>query len=662
MLAVPASAANPELVTNGNLEAVTTGVPTCFTRSEWGTKTSSSNVVGTAHSGTNAYQVTVSARTSGDIKLLQTESVACAPKVTAGHIYKTSVWYKSTTASVSLTVFKHTTAGWAYWTDLRSLPVVAAWTNATVNTPTIPAGVDQISFGVSIFGVGTLTTDDYSLTDTAVIPVGCTGLCLTGQWTQLPFNNHVRAVHSILLYTGKVLMMAGSGNDGTAFAAGTFKTTLFDPTTNTFTDINTPTDVFCSGHVQLANGNILIMGGTKAYPNATTGVSFTGTAASYIFNVATSTYQRINDMNDGHWYPSSTELGNGDVITLGGIDPKGEGTVQTEYFSNATSKWLPATSINQTYSWWGLYPTMILTADGKLFYTGSHTFGPNLPGSGASLYDYNTGTITDVPGLRNKDLRDQSAALLLPPAQNQKVMIMGGGDVDNNITAGNTTDIIDLNVADPKYVPGPNLLPGTSDDEGMEGMDMGKGYVSAVILPDGKVFETGGSLHDRADNVHEASMYDPKTNAFIAMPTDPIGRGYHNEAILLPDGRVLSVGGNPGDGSFEMSMSMYSPGYLFSTTRPTIGTVAAAWKYGSVQSIPFTSANGVKSIQLIKPAAVTHSSDSNARSVDIPFTLNGTTATGTVSTNPDLITPGKYMISITDSKGIPSVAKWVTVS
>lgn len=659
----PASAANPELVTNGTLEGGTVGgVPSCFTRYEWGTRTATSSLVGAAHSGSYAYQTKVTARTSGDIKLMQSETAACAPKVSAGHVYRTSVWYKSTTTGISVTVFKHTAAGWAYWTDLKKPAAASVWTNTVNNTPAVPAGVDQISFGVSISAVGTLVTDDYSVTDTAAAGGGCTGLCLTGQWNLLPFNNHVKSVHAILLYTGKVLLMAGSGNYTPDFQAGTFKSTLFDPVANSFTDVPTPVDLFCSGHAQLANGNILIMGGTKAYPDPVGDVAFTGLTTSYIFNVATSSYQRTNDMNDGHWYPSSTEMGNGDVVTLGGMDTRGDGSVQTEYWSNAAGAWLPPANVKQTYSWWGMYPTMILTADGKLFYTGSHTFGPSLPGSGASLYDYQAGTITDIPGLREKDLRDQSAALMLPPAQNQRVMIMGGGDVNNNLTAGNTTDIIDLNRADPAYTPGPNLLPGTSDDEGMETGNMGKGYVSAVILPNGKVFETGGSLHDRADNVHEASLYDPVANTFTALPVDPVGRGYHNEAILLADGRVLSVGGNPGDGSFEMRMSVYSPGYLFSTARPTIGAVAATWRYGSTQAIPFTSGNGVKSIQLIKPAAVTHSSDSNARSVNVPFTLNGNTATGTVTANPNIAPPGYYALSILDNNGVPSIAKWVKVA
>ena len=78
-------------------------------------------------------------------------------------------------------------------------------------------------------------------------------------------------------------------------------------------------------------------------------------------------------------------------------------------------------------------------------------------------------------------------------------------------------------------------------------------YVSAVLLPDGKVFETGGGLHNRADPVYEASMFDPTTNTFTpGMATDPVPRTYHSSAFLLPDGRVMAVGNNPGDGTFDM--------------------------------------------------------------------------------------------------------------
>src|SRR6185295_8575017 len=110
-------------------------------------------------------------------------------------------------------------------------------------------------------------------------------------------------------------------------------------------------------------------------------------------------------------------LGNGDVISLGGLGPTSSGTVATEYWSSSQGRWLGMGESHQSWAFWGLYPSMILMQDGRLFYTGSHVFGNGLPGTGSSIYNYATGTITPVSGLQNKDQRDQSMSVLLPPAQ-----------------------------------------------------------------------------------------------------------------------------------------------------------------------------------------------------------------------------------------------------
>ena len=60
---------------------------------------------------------------------------------------------------------------------------------------------------------------------------------------------------------------------------------------------------------------------------------------------------------------------------------------------------------------------------------------------------------------------------------------------------------------------------------------------------------------------------------------------------------------------------------------------------------------------LIRPSAVTHSSDSEQRSVDLA--VNGSQLT--VPANHNLTPPGWYMLFVRDSAGVPSVAKWVQV-
>jgi hypothetical protein len=524
-LSLSARAAAPNLVTNPSLEASTGGQPTCFTFYGWGTSTLTTTYLTTAaqsHSGTHALQETITGYQSGDYKATQTQSAACAPLVTAGHVYTASAYYKATVAGTSLTAFDYSPAtGWAYWTELDpGLPASpSTWAQASASTPPIPTGVTQISFGISLPGNGTLTTDDYSLTDnsapattspapTTTAPSGgatpgvCTGTatqCAQGQWTVLSFPNHVRAIHTIVLNNGDILFMAGSGNDPTVMS--NFKSTVWDPRTNTWTDIYTPDDVFCSGHVQLPNGNVLILGGNLAYP-VPGGHGYEGLNASYIFNVTTMTYQQVNNLNTGHWYPSATELGNGNIFAMGGLDQNGNGTVTNEEFNNATSQWLPIGQVPQQWNYFGLYPANILTANGNLFYTGSHVFGDqgNPNGPGAYMINLTANTLTAVTGLQDINERDQSAAVLLPPAQSQKVLVMGGGNVNTNVNANRYTDLIDLTVANPTYTAGPLLPQGLTevgDTDTMSMTDMGvvpetgtegKMYVSAVVLPDRSVF------------------------------------------------------------------------------------------------------------------------------------------------------------------------------
>ncbi|MER6613956.1 galactose oxidase-like domain-containing protein [Streptomyces xantholiticus] len=674
-----AQAGPPNLVSNPGFETPGTGdMPACWSKSGWGDNDFTFETVADSHSGLKAMKVSLTRRVDGDRKALITETTACAPQVTPEKQYDLSLWYKSTTPDTSVTLFRHdTTAGWQYWTDLKTLETSAEYRRAEVRTPTVPSGTDRIAWGVSVYGTGSVTTDDYVMEEVAV-PVPepqCTGTpeeCLKGRWDVLPVQNPVRSMHSVVMHGGtsraggsgggKVLVIAGSGNDPALFEAGTFTSAVYDPANGTFRTIPTPVDMFCAGHVQLQDGKILIMSGNKGYPSADGTIGYQGLKDSFVFDPETETYTRTNDMNGGHWYPSATILGNGDVISFGGLKEDSTGNVTAELFDAEQNRWLPINEVNQTWSYWGLYPSMILMQDGRLFYSGSHTFGNGTAGTGASIYDYEANTITDVPGLRAKDERDESASVLLPPAQDQRVLTIGGGNNETNPVANRYTDIIDLKEPNPAYVHGPPLPQGEVDQgqgrrpqTGAEG----KMYVSAVLLPDGKVFETGGALHDRADPVYEASFFDPVTDTYEAgLASDPIPRGYHSSSFLLPDGRVMSVGDNPGNGTYNHNVSIYTPPYLLKGPRPQITSVIdGEWTYGDTQRI--TVDRPIAKAELIRPAAVTHSSDPNQRFVDLPMSVDGNNVDLNVTTNPNLAPPGWYMLFAVDANGVPSVAEWV---
>ncbi|MEV6587626.1 galactose oxidase-like domain-containing protein [Streptomyces acidicola] len=667
LLAVPQPASAANLVKNPGFETAGTGdMPYCWEKSGWGDNDVTYSTVADAHSGSKAMKVELTRRVDGDRKVLITESTECAPVVTVGRQYDLSLWYRSTTPDTAVTLFRHdATAGWQYWTDLKTLEQAGTWTRASVRTPVVPAGTDRITWGVSVYGTGSVTTDDYTMEQVAdpVPEPTCTGTaqeCANGKWDVLPTQNPVRSMHSVVLRNGKVLLIAGSGNSETMFEAGTFTSAVYDPVAGTYKVIPTPKDMFCAGHVQLDDGRVLVMSGNKAYPVAG-GHGYEGYKDSYVFDPVTEAYSRTNDMNDGHWYPSATALGNGDVISFGGLREDSSGSVTTELWSDAEQQWQPLWKVNQTWSFWGLYPSMILMQDGRLFYSGSHVFGNNIPGTGSAVYDYDANTVTQIPGLQNKDERDQSASVLLPPAQDQRVLTIGGGNIDSNPEANRLTDVIDLKAANPSYVAGPPLPQGTVDVGAgpVPGTgNQGKMYVSAVLLPDGKVLETGGALHNRADPVYESSIYDPATNTFDPVAADPEARGYHSSAFLLPDGRVMATGDNPGNGTWNHDVSLYTPPYLLKGPRPTITSVIdTQWSYGDTQRI--TVDRPIAKAELIRPAAVTHSSDPNQRFVDLPLSVDGNNVDLNVTSNPNLAPPGWYMLFAVDANGVPSVAKWV---
>lgn len=482
----------------------------------------------------------------------------------------------------------------------------------------------------------------------AVVVVVLFAAACQGEWHTTTTPSPVRAVHAALLHTGKVLLVAGSGNNAGDFAAGSFKTTLWDPDSETFQSVATPWDAFCAGHAFLPDGTLLVAGGNTAYPSPATNNANAGTKKSYIFDPDTGSYQARPDMGTARWYPTVVELGSGNLFTVGGLDENGLRTNTSQIFNGST--WSQDKAPPSQLSFMPMYPSLHVLKDGRLFYSGVNVFGAGTAKPG--IWNFTTNAWTAVPGLTDPDLRDQGMSVLLPPAQDQKVMVIGGGFQDQPVDAVSSTAIVDLKKASPRFVAGPPL-------------DTNKMYVSAVVLPDSTVLETGGAsstVHNGDHAVYSAQIYDPKTGAWTKVASPTVPRVYHSSALLLPDGRVATFGGNPDDG-FEMRIEIFTPPYLQGDTpRPTIGSSPTEIALGGQYSITTTQSSPIRSAVLVRPAAVTHSSDGNQRLVDLPFTQTANGLTYTVTGNQNLAPPGWYMLFVVDSSGVPSVAKWVHLS
>jgi hypothetical protein len=152
--------ANPSLEASGN-----GSVPDCWERGGYGTNTFAWTRTPNAHSGGWAEQVSVSAWTGGDRKLVTSQLPgACSPRVSPGSSYQVGAWYQSTQPTSLVLYYLNASGSWVYWTQSPAFPASASWAQASWATPAVPAGATALSFGLNIAAVGSLTTDDYSLT------------------------------------------------------------------------------------------------------------------------------------------------------------------------------------------------------------------------------------------------------------------------------------------------------------------------------------------------------------------------------------------------------------------------------------------------------------------------------------------------------------------
>ncbi len=590
-----------------------------------------------------------------------------------------------------------------------------------------------------------------------------------GHWSDLdvPGDMQVNAIHAALLRTGKVLLIAGSGNDRQQFEAGKFETLLWDPATGEFKRIHTPSDMFCAGHVFLPDGKLLIAGGTRRYEvlpadiknaagvmtikdedpdgrplrlaagteltssdghayrtrnavvvepaskqiaaDGTTTVTASqtevwvkavekGTASvvksptqfrvagiptgrshaiygysnyltlekqeywgddkSYLFDPIKERYEKVDNMELARWYPTLVGLKDGRVMAVSGLD--GFGRIingHNEIYDPKTKQWTSHPELRRTFP---TYPALFLMPSGKLFYTGSNAgYGSASVGRHPGIWDLSDNSFEKVPGLRVPHETETSGSVLLPPAQRQRYMIAGGGGIGESPKSTDRTDVIDLNRPNPRFTPGPDLAKPVR-------------YPNLVITPDDKLVITGGSTGYRGEGASDVllcHLYDPKTNRLTRVADPSVGRDYHSSALLLPDGRVITLGSNPlyadADnsipGTFEKRIEIYSPPYLYRDDRPSIDSGPEQVKRGGAATFSTSDPEAIKAARLIRPSAVTHVTDVEQRSIALDFTRTDGGITVKIPSSAGLVPSGWYMLFVDNGAGTPSEARWVRV-
>ena len=135
-----------------------------------------------------------------------------------------------------------------------------------------------------------------------------------GQWSTLPYLMPINPVHVALMHNGRVLVVSGSGNDP---SNTNLRAAVWDPQAGTITTQTVAWDMFCNGMVVLPDGRPFINGGTLQYD------PFHGQPKSSIFDPSTNTFTDVQNMAHGRWYPTVTTLGDGRVMTFSGANETG---------------------------------------------------------------------------------------------------------------------------------------------------------------------------------------------------------------------------------------------------------------------------------------------------------------------------------------------------
>ena len=481
---------------------------------------------------------------------------------------------------------------------------------------------------------------------------------INGTWVTLPYQMPINPISATLMSTGKVLIVAGSENDAKNNSKGaeSYRAAIWDPTgssQNSITVQNLTWDVFCSGTAELPDGRALIVGGTASY-------SFTGDSRASFFDSASAQFVQSQSMVSGRWYASAITLGDGRIMAMSGLTLTGGTSTTVEIYdvAKAGSGWNAPTNVQFTPP---LYPRIVTLPDGTVFYTGQGTSGYNV---NSWIFNPANGNWTQsVPTTSNRNYGSAVMLPLLPPTYVPRVMNFGGGS-----PATWSTEIIDLSLASPRWVAGPN-------------MSTRRIQMNATLLPNGKVLAQGGSVNNESPDTlgKTADLYDPVTNTFSSAGAAAYSRLYHSVALLLPDATVASLGSNPSArGSYEAAIEIYTPPYLFdannnliTTDRPSIAAISPSSVLGYNRSftLSYTSKSAISAAVLVHPGSATHAFDMGQRLIGLCGPSPQPACSGGIDTlnlttppNGNIAPPGNYMLFLLDSKGVPSEAHFIQLT
>ncbi len=482
-----------------------------------------------------------------------------------------------------------------------------------------------------------------------------------GRWSD-PFIIPVVGVTAVLLHTGNLMFWSYDPVDyHNPYNSNHGVGYIWNPTTRQGYNIPPPENIWCAGQTILADGRVYVAGGNLRYPNGNAPAgqtSWQGTLTNYTFNPLAERWAKQPDMSRGRWYPTVTQLADNRVVITSGIDETGSNAI-----NNVVEVLTPDPNIDGIGV---LNAVSIHNSSGVyplqfLLPSGKMLeAGPNADSS--FQLDPATWSWSGLPRMRGDHYYlgngvSYTDASVAPVRQ--LIMVAGGYNYNPPLANGPVAGNEWFDSFNPAAGWNPYPLWQTA-----------RHNANTVLLPDGAMLTVGGNkgLYGYEDPEFSAELYSKPagdtSGAWLKVASHVVQAGYHSSAILLPDATVL-LSQDDMDSSaaaaFQHKVQVYSPPYLFKGAQPVITAAPATAAYG--QSIQIsTDRSGMSGATLVAPGATTHGNDMHQRVIKLKVTQRTNGLTATIPASSALVPPGHYMLFVMDAAGIPSVAKFVHIS
>lgn len=439
-------------------------------------------------------------------------------------------------------------------------------------------------------------------------------------------------------------------------------------------------DAFCSVVRIIDENRVFILGGNK---NKDSNLP-DSQRSTMIYDVQNKTFELSQTLNFKRWYASAVITGDQKLVLLGGSDHLTDAysTIPEmidlknieegwKLLEQAESSDLFGSSKSDEWN----YPRAFLASDGNIVgisYDKIWVMDKN-----SNYRIIKTGNIPLVTsGISkilehknpnsNKDNHNHQKSLNLltigSPVgstnsavmiDKDKVILFGGKQIEDEYSPSNQVYLVDFSDSfNPKI-------------EELKSMKNARSNGNATILPDGNIFVNGGhSFNDLEFSVFTPEIFNPKTQISKEMSSSYFRRNYHSTSLLLPDGRILTAGGD------VWNAEIFYPPYLFTkdinnntvlANRPEIINIEKKIKRGSTYKMEVK--GNIKKVSLVSTGSTTHAQASESKYRNLDFIkISNNEIQFKIDNNPNNLQNGTYLIFVLNSNGTPSEGKIIYIN